>query len=541
MKAAVPLLLILLLALALRVAPLGHNRFLEDEALYAYWGLQIATGVDPMLDEEPVDKPPAYPYLVALSYWVTGELKRWDAAGRFSPAGLEAQARLPSLMASVVSVALVYRLGRVLYGDSTMGLVAALLVAASPFDISFASTAFTDPLMVTFVLAALVAAGTGHPGAAGLLAGLAAATKQQGLFFLPLVAAIGLLPRWRFSRRGWVRLVLGFVAVAAGVTAWDLSRVQRPGFFEQSLIAYGGLGPAQPIRLSERAAAWARQLELLWGPFFLPGVGITFVLWLVARWDAVRRRWLDRSRRRDRWPERLDGVLAGFVALFLLAHWLLGFQVWDRYLLGLVPILALLAAPFFSAWGLPVAKGFWHTRYVLKMTLLGALCIGLFTLIAARGAWPAGGDHGAYDGIDQVTAYMHTEAPPGSVLYHYWLGHHYRFYLHGAPLRLHWYPDPADLVHDATVYRREPRYIAFPSFRDGTAARAALEEAGIGLVPVLETTRRDGSVSFVLYRMAGPDVGTLERWNVETWKRSNVETLSVNLPVRVPVTRNSGL
>ncbi len=103
-----------------------------------------------------------------------------------------------------------------------------------------------------------------------------------------------------------------------------------------------------------------------------------------------------------------------------------------------------------------------------------------------------------------VAAYMRSEAPSDSVLYHYWLGYHYRFYLHGAPLRLHWYPDLEDLARDATVYRREPRYIAFPSWRDGAPVEAALASAGIDLAPVLETTRRDGSVSFRLYRLEGP-------------------------------------
>jgi predicted membrane-bound mannosyltransferase len=56
-RSALPI-AILLLAFALRLMPWGSNRFLEDEALYAYWGLQIATGADPMLDEEPIDKPP---------------------------------------------------------------------------------------------------------------------------------------------------------------------------------------------------------------------------------------------------------------------------------------------------------------------------------------------------------------------------------------------------------------------------------------------------------------------------------------------------
>jgi hypothetical protein len=115
-----------------------------------------------------------------------------------------------------------------------------------------------------------------------------------------------------------------------------------------------------------------------------------------------------------------------------------------------------------------------------------------------------GGDHGAYDGIDELATYLRASAPPGSVLYHFWLGHHYRFYLYAAPLRLHWYPDLQDLARDATIYRREPRYIAFPSWRDGTAAEAALKEAGMALIPVLETGRRNGTTSFRLYRLEGP-------------------------------------
>ena len=99
----------------------------------------------------------------------------------------------------------------------------------------------------------------------------------------------------------------------------------------------------------------------------------------------------------------------------------------------------------------------------------------------------------------RLAAYMRNEAPPGSVLYHYWLGYHYRFYLYGAPLRLHWYPDLEDLARDATIYRREPRYIAFPSWRDGVPAQAALASAGINLAPVLRDhpARRQRIVSTV--------------------------------------------
>ena len=122
------LIAILLLALGLRLAPWGDNRFLEDEALYAFWGLQIATGADPMLDREPVDKPPIHPYTLAQSFRLlalptipVGAAKTYESA-----------ARLPSLFASMASIALIYALGRDLYRDAKVGLLAALLLSLSP-------------------------------------------------------------------------------------------------------------------------------------------------------------------------------------------------------------------------------------------------------------------------------------------------------------------------------------------------------------------------------------------------------------------------
>jgi hypothetical protein len=189
---------------------------------------------------------------------------------------------------------------------------------------------------------------------------------------------------------------------------------------------------------------------------------------------------------------------------FLVLHWLVTFQVWDRYLLGLVPVVALLAARAVIGLGQTIRSRPWRTVYATGMGLVVLASLVGPVSGAARSELPLGGDHGAYDGIDRLADYVRANVPVGAVLYHHWLGYHYRFYLYGAPLRLHWYPDPADLVQDAVAYRREPRYIAFPSFRDGAPMRAALENAGIVLLPVYETTRRDGTVSFRLYRLEGP-------------------------------------
>jgi hypothetical protein len=496
---------ILLLAFGLRLAAWNQNRFLEDEALYAYWGLQIATGADPLLDLEPVDKPPLHPYTLALSFALLGQN--------------ETAAQLPSLLASIASIALVYALGQTLYADTRIGLVAALLLALSPFDILFASTAFTDPLMTAIVLAALLAAGKGRLGAAGVLSGLAAATKQQGILFLPLVVGVGLLSSalaaehdqhssgqsaspagavrqriaWVWSQE-WVRFALGFLMIAAGVLWWDLARQQRPGFVEQSFISYGGLGPTQPQALGERAVEWLRLIGAFWvSPWFNMLLFGALALWLIgglAGW------WTGLS--------KMDLALAVFVTSYLLLHWLVGFQVWDRYLLGLAPLLALLAARAFVALGDTLRRVSQRRIYSIGLGLLLIVTLAGPILLATRSELPLGSDHGAYDGIDELAAYMQTQAPPGAVLYHHWLGYHYRFYLFGTALRQHWYPDLDDLTHDAVVYRREPRYIAFPSWRDGTPVEAALANADISLLPVLETARRDGSTSFRLYRLEGP-------------------------------------
>jgi hypothetical protein len=502
---------ILLLGLAIRLAPWGHNRFLEDEALYATWGLQIATGADPMLDEEPVDKPPVHPYTLALSFLLSALPGEGHPALGTGP-GHETAARLPSLLASLAGIALVYALAQALYGDRWTGLVAALLLALSSYDLLFASTAFTDPLMTAWVLGALLAAAKDRPGLAGLLSGLAVATKQQGLFFLPLIITLAALvptkPRRRKRDAGprpqprlktawtwrWLRFALGFALIVAGVLWWDAARLQRPGFLEQSLISYGGLEPAQPVALGQRAIEWLRLVAAFWASRWFNGLVVGAVgLWLaggLAGW------W--------RGPGRIDGALGFFVFAFLLLHWLVGFQLWDRYLLSLVPLVAILAARAFAAPGtairsLPVRRAY---GIVVGVILIATLASPV--LQAARSELPIGGDHGAYDGIDHLACYMRSQAPPDSVLYHYWLGYHYRFYLYGAALRLHWYPTLDDLVQDATIYRREPRYIAFPSWQDGTPVEKALGDGGVHLEPVYQTTRRDGTVSFQLYRLEGP-------------------------------------
>ena len=541
LQGPIPMVAILLLGTLLRCATLDQNRAMEDEALYGYWGLQIASGSDPMLDREPVDKPPLFPYTLGLTYALLGPVRvravslRAPVQDTSTVGGplacaktdchaemhqIEMESRLPSLFASIVAIALLYALGAKLYKSAPTGLLAALLLAASPFAVSFGSTAFVDPILTAWVLGALLAATAGLLGPAGVMVGLAAATKQQGLLLLPLVLFAGILSqhgapgpqRHRLRWIRWLLFLLGFGAVIAGMVAWDQARDQRPGFFAQALISYGGLRFAPFSDLGDRARSWLHLAEAFWPMPWLTGLFLSALVALAcaAGLAALRREGTAPSPATRSALGHAYGVGAMtvaillFIILFLLLHWLLGIQLWDRYLLVILPLVALLLALALVSAGRLLPAGRWRAGYlpcVAVAVLVSLACPGL---ASPQGHVPTGGDHGAYDGIDDLAVYARERLPAGSVLYDHWLGHHYRFYLYGAPLHIHWYPDTIDLVQDAQAYRREPRYIAFPSWKESSPAAVALADAGMGLAPVYETRRRDGTVSFRLFRLVGP-------------------------------------
>ncbi len=480
--------------LLLRLHPLTANRFHPDEALYAYWGLQIATGADPMLEGYPVDKPPAFPYLLALMFRLFG--------------ASELTARLPSLTASMVSLVLVEHIARRVYGKEA-AILALGLLAFSPFDISFAITAFTDPLMTAWVLAGLAAAAAGRPLLAGALAGAAFATKQQGIFFLPLMALAGIW--WeRFHskqdvpaagkdigqvlRLWWVRGIAGFLLAFAPALVWDLMRLRRPEYFEQSLISYGGLSLAPWSEWGERAANWAGWLGRFWGSPALNVLAILALTWLV--WNNLR------AWRKSRLSAEaaFDLLTAGFSLLFLLGHWLVRFHTWDRYLLGLVPLAAVLVGRAFS---FVLSRRWMQVRLPAALGVLALLVLLVLSPAgqAALGAYPAGGDHGAYWGIDQVAEYLRAHVPANAVIHHHWLGWHYLYYLYGAPYAFQWYTSPEEVAERVRAWSDVPHWIVFPMCREWEPVAGALKAAGLSLQERFHVVRPDGQVTFRVYEL----------------------------------------
>ena len=137
------------------------------------------------------------------------------------------------------------------------------------------------------------------------------------------------------------------------------------------------------------------------------------------------------------------------------------------------------------------------------MVALTVLFVSLVapSIAAAHSQYPVGGDHGMYDGIDEVAAFLRGQ-PQGTVVYQHWLGWHYDYHLFGAQLFVAYWPTPGWLARDIQAFgEREPRYIAFPSWESPFRVVAALKDVGYDLKSVLTTTRRDGSPSFTVYRI----------------------------------------
>jgi hypothetical protein len=509
---------ILLGAFFLRVRYLTADRFHADEALYAGWALRVLDG-DPFLLDVPVDKPPLY--LLAL----VGSMRVLGTS--------EVAARYPNLVASLVGIALLYRLAARLYGRST-GAWAALFLALSPFDILFARTAFTDPMLVAWTLGALCAIVEGHWFASGLCLGLAFATKQHAVVLIPLIIAAGWVTG--VIKHAVVNLLsttIGFALPFALVTWWDSARwAIRPGYWQQSAMSYGGLTWAAFDSWADRFHEW-----LTWARY-LTGSTVVGLSALIGVSILLIVEWRRAPGKRETW---LDTTWAAYALAYLLAHTVFQFSIWDRYLLPLAPLVSLLLARvtvrgIASLSSLPplplplralrasVGK---YARIlsslakpnpqspipslspplrVLRASVVKhkrVLCVSVVFLLALLPAWraahngyPIGGEHWAYQGLDHVVAYLRQHAPPDAVLYHHWLRWHYTYYLYDTEFELRWWQSGAHLRQEALRTPDREQYIALPDWR-------TLEPTteGIRFEQLYETRRRDDSVSLRLYRV----------------------------------------
>ncbi|MHB1356256.1 MAG: ArnT family glycosyltransferase [Anaerolineae bacterium] len=506
------LLLITIVGALIRISLLDRNRLHVDEALYSSWALSIASGKDIFLRFTLVDKPPVPIYVVALFFKVLG--------------ASEVVARLPNLLASAAGIIVLYHIGKKLYGESA-GLLAAGLLAASPYDIQFAPTVFNDPLMVTLTFGAVLLAMNQRSLAAGLCFGLACMSKLLALALIPLV-----LVAFYASLRGekplsslWRMLLVagaGTLAVFAVVGIWDIViRANMPRFLNVQTVNYNGLNIVSVGEFWQRLTIWIGYLQDITGSIWLNILlicGLAFIV-LQAIYYRLRR------------PETLVNLgLCSAGVLYLAPFALFSFRLYDRYLLPLAPLSILILAWFLDKiyrvaghWLGRLLKSHKHEndasipqisapRLTAPASILALVFVAVLGFMLVRPvraaldyAYPLGGDHGTFQGIDTVAAYYRGNAPFGSIIYHKELGWHYSFYLFDAPFHFVYYQDdtalPQVIAEARLRYPGVEQYLTLEQWLNHDELRATLARAGWRLVEQYRTFRPNGTLSFIVYRI----------------------------------------
>lgn len=467
------MLLIIWLAAVFRFHGLFANTFHADEALFAGWARLIAVWRDPLLLAQAVDKPPLPFYLQALFYPIFGPV--------------EFAARLPAFAASILLIPLTAQLARRVTGDRTAALVAAAVVALAPLAVQFSATAFTDPLLAFWLVAALyAAAGMGRPGpaTAGLLFGLGLATKYQAVLFVPLLVGLAWSAGWR--RREWLRAAVGFGAVLAALLLWSRARPAAGGLVSLQWANIGGLRPARSWELWPRLAATARLWRTALGGGLLAAVAVTFAGFVIARRRRIR-------------LTAAETMLLLFLAGYAGLHWLWAVPVWDRYALPILPLAAVLIGR-----GVSLTLSYAAERHlprwlpVAGLALLTAVQLP-FAANARVGRFPIGGQPAADGGAARIARLL-EDAPYGTVLYDHWYSWHWRYQLFDDRVYVSWFPHADALLGDLAAFAGtgSGRYVVLPATDEARPVLRRLAEAGYRL----EALRvQNEPISMTLYRI----------------------------------------
>jgi 4-amino-4-deoxy-L-arabinose transferase-like glycosyltransferase len=461
--------LVLLLAAALRLHALAQPVTLHpDEALFSTFARAAALNGDWLLPG-PLDKPPLALYASALAQVFAGE-------------GVLA-ARLPGALAGIVLVAAIYGLARRLYGGAGVPLLAALLAAFSPLAISYSASAFTDALMLPLAALALLAGAGGRWLACGLLLGLAVASKHQAIYYAPLCLALG----WaadRLTGRGLLRFGAGLGAALAALALWDSARGDTSTF----TLAAANNDPWRLLRANEvapRLAAWLGHGAQLFGPASAALLPLALA--------AVGARVLRQPRRQ---ASLADVLLVTFTLAYMLLHWLIAFNPYERYLLPLLPPVCLLVARGLAGAAEALRLPSWGRAAAVAALMLALLPAALG---AAAGQSPLDAERARYNGIETLAAWLNAK-PVATVIYDRWLGWELGYYLgQWHDKRRVYYPTPEALAAGARALREAgTRYLVAPADQPVALWLAALREAGFTVTADLRLPR------FVVYALRPP-------------------------------------
>jgi hypothetical protein len=264
---------------------------------------------------------------------------------------------------------------------------------------------------------------------------------------------------------------------------WDAFRDQPGGIWG---LAAANNNPGRLIRANEivpRIITWIEYAKVLVGSGWLTGllavVGGVSLVWRI--FNEPRRR-----------ATLIDIVLATYLLAYVLAHWLVAFNTYDRYLLPVLPIMVVSMARGFD-WLKNVTQRRKNRRIMFVPVSIG---IGALYLVAAcltardasEGRVQVGGDLGEHTGIDALAEYLNSR-DLGAIVYDHWLGWELGYYMGSwSDKRRVYYPTPDALAEGALAQPdRAPRYFPVPTDEPVDPWLEALRKARFRVSIVYET------------------------------------------------------
>jgi 4-amino-4-deoxy-L-arabinose transferase-like glycosyltransferase len=351
-------LLVLAAALALGWNLNGHHLLDPDEGRNAEVAREMAASGDyllPHLDGLPyLDKPVVYFAAAAAVMEVLGPT--------------ETAARLPALLATLATVALVAWFARRRWGVAA-GWTAALALASMPMVAAYARTTIFDSTLSLCTTAAVLAFVEERPALAWAAIGLGTLTKGPVAIAIPLFALVpwslltGAPVRRLFHWRGL--LAFGIVALP-----WFILVSLRVPDFPHYVFVRETLQRVTTRGFHRTAPFW----------YYLPILPVAAFPWIVpalARLGRGRWRWAWLARREH--PDAREPLLLACWVLGPLAFFTLNQSKLPQYVLPLMPAVALAAARAMTRDGAQVA---WKATAALTAAL-GALLVSLTVWLPA--------------------------------------------------------------------------------------------------------------------------------------------------------------
>jgi 4-amino-4-deoxy-L-arabinose transferase-like glycosyltransferase len=308
----------------------------------------------------------------------------WLQMGSYSVFGVnEFAARLPSVLAAVLTVLLVYELARRMFGSAT-GLLAGLILASALEFCMLAHAATPDSTLLLFTVLTLylfwIASrnnGRSWFAPAGAAAGLAVLTKGPvGLVLPGTIIFLFLLWNHELKRLLDSRLYWGILAFLAVAAPWYiLVTAETHGAWIKAFIGRENLG------------RFTQPMESHRGPIYyqLVGIIVLFAPWSIflgtTAWHAFKEARRSNGTSESRAASRF---LVCWVATYLVFFSIAATKL-PNYVLPAYPALAILTARFLQQW---------HTGKFVVPRWLGYTAIvglGLVGVVVAGGIGVASG------------------------------------------------------------------------------------------------------------------------------------------------------